>query len=86
MVGRSAAHARGQVVSGRGRFDYSNWQVERIIDEWIHSSRDREMLKARLIDGLTYGRIEEEFGLSSSQVKRIIRRGMGIIIRHLPPD
>lgn len=40
---------------GRDRLDdLSNSQIENLIDEWIHSKRDRMILKLRLIDGLTY--------------------------------
>lgn len=44
--------------------DYSNSQIERVIDEYIHSERDRKILKRRLVDGICYEPLAEEFGLS----------------------
>lgn len=33
--------------------EYTNSAVARIIDEYIHSERDRAIIKRRLIDGLS---------------------------------
>ena len=43
-----------------------------MIDEYVHSERDRGILKRRYVDGLTYERLAEEFDLSVAQIKRII--------------
>ena len=61
--------------------EYTNSEVTDAIDERIHSVRDRALLKRRLIDGLTYEKLAEEFNLSVSQVKRIIYKGENIIFR-----
>jgi len=58
--------------------------VERLIDKWIigrNAERDREMLKRRLLDGICYEPLAEEFQMSVSQVKRIIRKGTERIFR-----
>lgn len=52
--------------------DYSNSQIAALIDEWIHSERDRRIMKRRLIDGVCFEPLAEEFGLSVVQVKRIV--------------
>lgn len=52
--------------------EYSNREVERIIDDYVHSQRDRALIKRRLIDGICYEPLAEEFDLSVSQVKRIV--------------
>lgn len=54
--------------------EYTNSQVRALIEEHIHSSRDREIMKRRLIDGLCYEPLAEEFALSTVQVKRIVYR------------
>ena len=54
--------------------EYTNSQVRALIEEHIHSSRDRETMKRRLIDGLCYEPLAEEFDLSTVQVKRIVYR------------
>lgn len=63
--------------------DYSNHRVENAIDEWIHNALHRDMLKSRLLDGLTYERLAEEYDLSVSQVRRILKKGIDQIIKHL---
>lgn len=50
----------------------SNSEITHIIDEWVHSERDRKLLKRRFIDGITYERLAEEFNLSVRHVKNII--------------
>lgn len=52
--------------------EYSNSGMILLIDEYIHSERDRKILKRRLIDGLTYESLAEEFDLSVTQIKRIV--------------
>lgn len=54
-----------------------------MIDEYIHSERDRAILKRRLIDGICYEPLAEEFDLSVSQVKRIVYKGETSIFKHL---
>ena len=52
--------------------EYTNSRIREIIGEHIHNKRDRELLERRLIDGITFEKLAEEFELSVSQVKRII--------------
>jgi hypothetical protein len=52
--------------------DYTNSEIDKAIDEYIHSERDRKIMKRRLIDGICYEPLAEEFDLSVSQIKRII--------------
>lgn len=61
--------------------EYSNSGMILLIDEYIHSERDRKILKRRLIDGLTYESLAEEFDLSVTQIKRIVYRGEDIIFK-----
>lgn len=55
--------------------DYTNSEISVRIDEYIHSERDRAILKRRLIDGLKYEALAEEFYLSDRQVKKIVKDG-----------
>ena len=50
----------------------SNPQIANVIDTWIRGERNRELLKRRLIDGICYEPLAEEFDLSVAQVKNII--------------
>lgn len=63
--------------------EYSNIEIAYVIDNWIHSERDRRLLKRRLIDGICYEPLSEEFDLSVRQIKKIIYRGQEIVFRHL---
>jgi Mor family transcriptional regulator len=54
--------------------EYTNSQVRDLIDEHIHSERDRQIMKRRMIDGVCFEPLAEEFDLSTVQVKRIVRR------------
>lgn len=56
---------------------------ERLIDEWIFSERDRALLKRRLLDGITFERLADEFDLSPRQVKAIVKRGLGTLINRI---
>ena len=61
----------------------TNTQIRNVIDEYIHSARDRAILTDRLVDGITYESLAEKYDLSTMQTKRIIYRCEGIIFRHL---
>lgn len=63
--------------------EYSNSQVSKAIDEWIHSERDRAILKRRLIDGLTYEALAEEFSMSTRQIKKIVYKTSESLFCHL---
>ena len=52
--------------------EYTNSEISAAIDERVHSLRDRDVLKSRFIDGLCYEPLAEKYGLSVSQVKRIV--------------
>ena len=59
---------------GRRKSDLSRSEIEYLIDEWILNERNRGILKRRLLDGITYERLAEEFDMSVRQVKNIVYR------------
>lgn len=66
--------------------DLCRSEMERLIDEWIigrNAERDRCILKRRLIDGITYEKLAEEFNLSVRQVKNIVYRSQEKLYRHI---
>lgn len=63
--------------------DYSNSKVIEVIDEWIHSERDRAIMKDRLVNGHTYESLAERYDISVRQVKRIIYKQSDVIFRHM---
>ena len=52
--------------------EYTNSEISTVIDERIHSERDRRILKRRYIDGICFEPLAEEFDLSVAQIKRIV--------------
>lgn len=67
----------------------SNNDIQNAIDNWIHSARDRLILKLRLIDGLTYSQTveylyeHEKIVISERQVIRIISKTEDILFKHI---
>ena len=64
-------------------YGLSNSEIEHLIDEWIFSERDRRILKRRLLDGVCYEPLAEEFDLSVRQVKNIVYKGQDKIFKHI---
>jgi hypothetical protein len=69
--------------------DVTNEDIARAIDSWIHSERDRIILKKRLIDGYTFQRISDylwdkhKMELSVRQIKNIVPKIEQKLFRHL---
>jgi DNA-directed RNA polymerase specialized sigma24 family protein len=63
--------------------NYSRTEISEAIDEWILNEKHRAILKRRLIDGIFYEPLAEEFDMSVTQIKRIVYRGQGKVFRHL---
>lgn len=74
---------RHGVHQAQEMMDYTNSQIEALIAEHIHSERDRAILRRRLIDGICYEPLAEEFDLSVNQVRRIIYKQQDKLFRHL---
>lgn len=63
--------------------EYTNSQIEYVIDEYIHSERDRQLLKRRYIDGVVFEQLAEEFNLSVRQAKNIVYMHEMVLFKHL---
>ena len=63
--------------------EYTNSQVSALIDDLIHSARDRAILKRRLIDGICYEPLAEEFDLSTQRVKAIVYKAENKLFKYL---
>lgn len=61
----------------------SRSELEHRIEEWVLSERDRKILKRRLIDGICYEPLAEEFDLSVRQIKNIVYKGENRIFNKL---
>lgn len=69
--------------------DVTNEEIAQAIDSWIHSERDRIILKKRLIDGYTFQQIsdylflEHRIDLSMRQIKNIVPKLEQKLFRHI---
>lgn len=64
----------------------SNAEIREIIDNYVrgrNAERNRQLLKRRIIDGVTLEKLAEEYSLSVTQVKDIIRRNLPLVQEHL---
>lgn len=62
---------------------YTNSQISQVIDEHIHSERDRKILKRRFIDGIIFDQLAEEFDLSVRQVKNVVYKSEKLLIKYI---
>ena len=66
----------------------SRTDIENLIDEWIvgmHAERNRAIMKRRLIDGICYEPLAEEFDMSVRQIKNIVYKCEDKIFKHVKP-
>lgn len=66
--------------------DLSRPEIENLIDLWIFNERDRKILKRRLLDGIIYERLSEEFDLSVRQIKTIVKKAKNVYSQRLKFD
>ena len=67
-------------------YNLSRSEWENLIDEWIvgrNAERNRQILKRRLLDGITYERLAEEFDMSTQNVCSIIYKCQDKVFKHL---
>lgn len=57
--------------------------VNQLIDEWIFSERDRAICRRRILDGIKYEPLAEEFGLSVQQTKTIVCKCRTVLQKHM---
>ena len=64
-------------------YDLDRYQWEALIDRWIFNERDRAILKRRLLDGICFEPLAEEFNLSVRQVQKIVYKSQNKLISKL---
>lgn len=60
-----------------------NYEKEDLINRWIDNEKYRAILKRRLIDGIFYEPLAEEFGMSVRQVKNIVYKSERKLLPHI---
>lgn len=64
-------------------YNLSRSEWENLIDEYIFKERDRAILKRRLLDGVCFEPLAEEFDLSVQQTKTIVYKATEKLIKHI---
>lgn len=85
--GRKQAQAekrkRGERMKLTEMVDMPRSEWENLIDEWIFNERDRQILKRRLLDGICYEPLSEEFDLSVQQTKSLVYKLQNKLFKHV---
>lgn len=63
--------------------EYTNSQIAALIDEYIHNEKDRRILKRRLIDGVCFEPLAEEFDMSVRGIQYKIYKLQEKLFKHL---
>lgn len=66
------------------RHDFSRMtrsEIEKLIDECVLHERNRKIVKRRLLDGIRFEPLAEEFDLSVRQVKNIVYKAEDRLFR-----
>lgn len=74
---------KNQELAQEKIMEYTNSEITNLIDEHIHSERDRAILKRRLVDGICYEKLSDEFELSVRQVKNIVYKDEEKLFKYL---
>lgn len=55
----------------------TNSELAELIGEHIHSERDRQIMKMKLIDGYTYEKIAEIYEMSPRYIRSLVKKQTG---------
>lgn len=62
---------------------YSTDHIVYLIDQYIHSERDRAIVRRKLIDDIIFEQMETEFKLSVRRLKTIVYGAQEKIFKHI---
>ena len=63
--------------------DLSRDEILYLINQFIFSRRDRDMLVDRLLDGMTYDELAGKYYMSPRHIKNLIHKNKEIIFSHI---
>ena len=58
-----------EIINSKSRTEW-----EALIDNWVHNEVDRQMLKRRLLDGVCFEPLAEEFNISTNHCQNRIKK------------
>ena len=62
-------------------YSYSEW--EHIIDECVFGERNKNIVKRKLLDRITFEELAEEKEMSSRQIQRIVDKALNKISKYI---
>ena len=62
---------------------YDNYHLSNLIDRYVRGEKDRAILKRRLIDGICFEPLAEEFDMSVRQIKNRVYKAQEKLFMHL---
>lgn len=65
------------------KYDLCRDDWEKLIEQWIFNERDRAVIQRRLLDGITFEKLSEEFDLSVRQIQTIVYRCQNKLLKHV---
>ena len=63
--------------------EQSSVEIERLITEYIHDKRNREIAKQKLINNVAYEPLSETFGITPRHCFNIVKAAKKIIVEHI---
>ena len=63
--------------------EYTNSLIRELIAEYILNERKRKILERRLIDGIIFEQLAEEFDMSVRRIKTIVYQCQEELFRHI---
>ena len=61
----------------------SRKEWEDLIDNWVHNEVDRKMLKRRLLDGICFEPLAEEFELSVNHCQSRVKKAKAQLFKNM---
>lgn len=72
----------GHILNSVAASGLSTDEIDSLIDKWVFNSRNRKILKLKLIHGLTYKEIADKASLTEDSIKDIVRKGVRQLSLH----
>jgi len=60
---------------------YSNTEFVNLVNEYVHSERDRNILIDRFVNGLTFPELSNKYFISERQAKRIVKKADILLLK-----
>ena len=67
-----------KIINSKSRTEW-----EGLIDNWIHNEVDRKMLKRRLLDGVKFEGLAEEFELSVNHTQTRVKKAKEQLFKNI---